>query len=106
MVQPDDQPVSMDPQDALRQYVESDGFRLHLDYVRTEWGAAAVNRKVKHVLENHPPTDHSSMIQAIYGTADSIRALFAWPEEEYRRLQQAHAPSASGDRFAQHRRTP
>lgn len=101
-----DDPVAMDPADALRQYTQSDGFKLHLAHVREQWGAAAVNRKVKAVLTELPPADHSAAIQAIYGTADSIRALFAWPEEEYDRLQGAmRGDRGPVDRFAGHRRT-
>lgn len=101
-----DDDVAMDPQDALRQLIESDGFRLFLDHVRTQWGAAAINRKTKEALKTLSPSDHSAAIQAIHGTAESIVALFAWPEDEYERLAGAERSKAPVDRFAPHRRTP
>lgn len=98
--------VRTEPQDALRMYVESEGFRIHVAHVREQWGNAAVMRRIKLALEEHPASEHSVLTQTILKMADEIRAIFAWPEEEYERLRTRSAqPTPAEDRFRQYRRT-
>lgn len=105
MTTPADDTLRMEPQDALRVLLESDGFRLLVEEVRREWGNAAQLRKIRAALESTPAAEHSVVTQSIIATAEAIFKLFAWPEEEYERLsEKAKTPKAPADRFAEHRR--
>lgn len=101
--------VRLEPAAALRLLLESEGWSLFIAHVRTEWGAAAVTRKIKKMLAEHPAADHSALTQAILGTQEQVQALLSWPEEEAGALEQqvkdrrAHGPEIV-DGFAQHRR--
>lgn len=98
--------IRVEPQDALRMLVESEGFRIFHAYMRTQWGNAAVIRRIREDLESHPANEHSLLTQSNLQIADEIMKLFAWPEEEYERLRmRAKEPKPPGDRFEQHRRT-
>lgn len=97
--------IEMNPADALHQMLQSEGFALFIGHVRTRWGNAAQLSRIKTALVEHPAGDHSALTQSVIGTADAIKELFAWPEEEIGRLRgQAAQSDAPVDNFAQHRR--
>lgn len=100
-----DERVEVNPADALHQMLQSDGFALFIGHVRSRWGNAAQLTRIKVALHEHPAGDHSALTQSVIGTADAIKELFAWPEEEIDRLRgQAGQKAAPVDNFAQHRR--
>lgn len=100
-----DERVEMNPADALHQMLQSEGFALFISHVRSRWGNAAQLWRIKLALTDHPAGDHSALTQSVIGTADAIKELFAWPEEEIERLRgQAGQKDAPIDNFAQHRR--
>lgn len=99
-----DDEIRINPHDALRMLLESEGFSLFIEHVRSEWGNAAVLRRIAEALKEHPSADHSALTQSILGTSDTIKKLFAWPEEEMHRLK-ARALDEQVDMYAKHRRT-
>lgn len=97
-----DDVIRTEPETALRQMVESEGWALFMEYARGEVGAAAQNRKIREALTSMSPADHSVATQTIIAVADKARELLSWPEEEIARLKSKPKPAAQ-DRFAGHR---
>lgn len=102
MSEPDDA-IRTEPETALRQMVESEGWAIFSAYARSLYGASAQMRDVKELLEELPTERHSFAMQNLLAVADDVMRLLAWPEEEADRLK-TKAPRQPRDRFAKWRR--
>lgn len=94
--------IRTEPETALRQMVESEGWAIFMEYARGEFGSIAQNRRIRAALTELPAAEHSIATQSILATADRVREVLSWPEEEMARLQNRPKPEAK-DRFANHR---
>lgn len=90
------------PLEALRALVSSDGWALFLAAVEAAHGDAACVRQIDTALGTLSPGDHDAVqdtVQQIRASARSVQRIVRWPAEEVKRLTAQQAkPSFLGRR--------
>ena len=78
-----------DTTDALESLLASEGWRLYMEHVRTEWSGAGYGRKVKDAVStaraNHD--DAAAAVDKVDYANDQIGDVIAWPKQECARLK-------------------
>jgi len=90
---------------ALRDLVESDGWRLYLDQIEAETGPRAFQRAIDAALETCTPEQERGMTSRISEAFKRARRLVLWPEERLRALTEppkpADAPALNSELYRQ-----
>ncbi len=85
----------MTEQDALRQLVTCDGWRLLLQHAKAEWGAVTYVQRIKQAVAT-VGSDATLLSQTVLQwdyAADQVNLLLSWPDERLK----AYAADAARD---------
>lgn len=86
---------------ALRELMQSEGWRLLREQADREWGPTGMGRRLAEAIETvaaGPNQDYelADTVKRTYGTAQAVMALVKWPEEVIRaRTQNQSTPLTS-----------
>ena len=88
---------------ALKDLVESDGWKLYLAHVAEAWGPEAFERALDQALDGADPADETAVTRRMRDTFKGVRADVTWPETTIAVLSKPKA-SVVDDVFARFRR--
>ena len=76
--------------DALRDLVQSDGWKRYREYIESEWGDSACIRKIDEALRHTPAGDDAIVDQTVLqirASARQIMRVIEWPTERLQILR-------------------
>ena len=79
--------------DALQALVESEGWRLWLEWYEKEWGAVAFAGKVATAIGSADPVAAVTLLQQITVAHKAVQGLKEWPAHRIAQLKQQYIPS-------------
>lgn len=90
---------------ALRDLLQSDGWKLYADKLEQEWGALGLGQEMARVMAKEPPGPDrayriAEVAERVQATYDAVHQMLAWPKNEIARLTgQEKKPATALDRL-------
>jgi hypothetical protein len=84
---------------ALRDLVQSEGWRLLCEQVKREWGPQGYGRRMQEAISTVPngperAYELARVAEEVDATAKAVNQVMAWPENQIRELTPKRAPRA------------